>query len=95
MTVYLNQLGIVSPLGNDRASILAALIAGQRGLTQCDGYLATPTWLGMCAESAPLPPHLARFDSRNNRLLYAAAQQIAEPLEAAKALYGAHRDCAG
>ena len=53
MTVYLNQLGIVSPLGNDHASVLAALISGERGLSVCDDFLALPTYLGKCAEQQP------------------------------------------
>ena len=91
MTVYLNQLGIVSPLGNDHASVLAALISGERGLSVCDDFLALPTYLGKCAEQQPLPLHLAEFESRNNRQLYAAAQQIAPMIDAAIAQFGAER----
>jgi 3-oxoacyl-[acyl-carrier-protein] synthase-1 len=95
MPVYLNALGMINALGADLEHIAAALAradtSGVASVALAPGM--APVLLGAvrtALDQAP-PPALAHFDCRNNRLLLAAARQIAAPLEAAKQRYGAHR----
>jgi len=78
-TVYLNQLGVLCPLGNDAATVRRRLLAGDRsGLTLSDywhpGY---PSPLGQVrGDLPPLPAALAEYRCRNNQLLLAAFEQL-------------------
>jgi 3-oxoacyl-[acyl-carrier-protein] synthase-1 len=91
---FLNDLGIVCALGSGRREVAARLLAGDRsGMIWSADYLPD----GRCvvgaapAELAPLPPALAHFDCRNNRLALAALRQIEATVAALRERYGRGR----
>ena len=82
-----------SALGHGCAPMLAALQQGRSGLTPCDFADADiATWMGAVSglEAATLPPALADWDCRNNRLAWHALQVdgMLEALHAAIARFG-------
>lgn len=93
LPVYLHALGMVNALGDDVASIVAALARGEApGM----GPIATRTGTAFAGSvKAPLdvapPASLAHYDCRNNRLLLAALAQIRPAIEAARERFGAGR----
>lgn len=81
MPLYLNAMGVVSPLGTGKDEVLANLLAGDcAGMIPFDGLLRRrPTTVGRArAALAPVDPKLAELDCRNNRLLEAALDDIRE-----------------
>lgn len=94
--IYLNQLGILCALGNDRDSVGAALYAGRSGLVP-GGPAGGPEGglvgaVDTAAIALPSVAHLPPQDrSRNNQLGLAALAQIRPAVDAAIARYGAHR----
>lgn len=62
--------GLVSALGTGQAATLAALRDGRDGLRPCDFAGLALGWIGRVAgvEEHGLPPALAAFECRNNRL---------------------------
>ena len=87
-------------LGRGRDAQLQALRARRSGLRRNDFGGAVPggrldTWIGRVdgLEHAPLPPALAGWECRNNRLAWLALQQdgIAAAVAAARARHGAER----
>jgi 3-oxoacyl-[acyl-carrier-protein] synthase I len=90
----LPYLGIAAPIGIGKAAVAGALFAGSRdGIVQRDDFVPNRR-LHVGAVAAELPavaPDLARFDSRNNRLLLAALYEIAEPIQAMIRRRGRHR----
>lgn len=93
MTVYLNQLGLMSPIGNDAEQVHHAVLTGQRGLTPAERDLSSvATYVGSVNNPLPdIPAQYSQFNSRNNQLLFAAALQIEAEVHACIARYGAHR----
>lgn len=92
--LFLNDCGIVSPLGRGRPATAAALAAGRRdGLIPRDDLLPDRTvCVGAVTGDLPAPPRaLAGLNSRNNRLMLVALTEIAQSIEAAAARYGRHR----
>lgn len=94
MSVFLTDLAIINALGNGREAVLDGLLRGdQSGMAPCGPLLTGRT--GMVGRvDAGLPDileALARFDCRNNRLLAAAAEQLAGPVDALKGRYGPGR----
>ncbi|MDQ2069984.1 beta-ketoacyl-[acyl-carrier-protein] synthase family protein [Natronospira bacteriovora] len=94
MRCYLNQLGIINSLGGDRDSVLQSLLSGSRaGLNRevtllRGGRTTVAEWPG------PLPaiePPWRHYNSRNNRLLLAALNQIREAVDAAIQRHGPQR----
>jgi 3-oxoacyl-[acyl-carrier-protein] synthase I len=81
----LPYLGIAAPVGIGKAAVASALFAGRRdGIVPREDLLPGRR-LHVGAVTAELPtvaPHLSRFASRNNRLMLAALQEIAEPVQA-------------
>jgi len=80
VTLYLNDIGVVCPLGAGRDEVLARLLAADdSGMTPYEGLLTgRKTLVGRVrAELSALSPELAEFDCRNNRLLAHALDQIA------------------
>jgi 3-oxoacyl-[acyl-carrier-protein] synthase-1 len=75
----------VNGLGQDTATVLARLRAGEPGLSPLPE--GTP-FEGVCGAVTgalpPLPPALAEVDSRNNRLAHLALLELATPLAAAR-----------
>ncbi len=87
---------LVTALGRGRAATLAALQAGRSGLARRDFETAAlDTWLGVVdgVEDVALPPRLAEFDCRNNRLaeLGLRADGFAHSVREAADRYGATR----
>nr|WP_255699390.1 beta-ketoacyl-[acyl-carrier-protein] synthase family protein [Luteimonas sp. Y-2-2-4F] len=83
-------------LGGGLEAQREALDARRSGLRRNDfGRDPLDTWIGRVAgvEDAPLPPALAGWECRNNRLAWMALQRdgLPEAIEAARARHGAHR----
>lgn len=94
MTLYLNDLGILCALGNSKAEILPALLAGDRSGLQATDEFSQGRELTVGRVTGPLPeiPECHRvYDCRNNRLLLAALRQIESTVDAMIDRYGAHR----
>lgn len=92
--VYLNALGLINALGQDKVDVAARLFAGD-----CQGMVLESGWLpdrlarvGRARmELPPVPAEFSVCNTRNNRLLYQAALQIMPQIEQAKNHYGAAR----
>lgn len=92
--VYLNALGLINPLGVGKAAVGAALFEGDSsGMAPATGFLADQAvMVGKVAADLPeIPAELHRYDSRNNRMLLAAMQEIEPEIRAAIATYGPER----
>lgn len=92
--VAITQIGLCTPLGQTQEQVLARLIAGDTSAMQTSDTLLFGQSTLVAPVTAPLPAipaELAQFDCRNNQLLLAAAQQIADTVEQAKLTYGADR----
>jgi 3-oxoacyl-[acyl-carrier-protein] synthase-1 len=90
----LAALGLVNALGNGGEQVLANLLAGVApGLRPQSGWLPTGEVVVGAVELAlpEWPAELACWDSRNNRLLLAALQQIEAEVAAAIARFGRER----
>lgn len=88
MTVYLNELAMINALGRELPEIYRRLLAGDCG-GMCEEAGAV---VGRVAGALPeIPAELARYDSRNNRLLLAALEPLRARVEALAACYGRHR----
>ncbi|MGP1716148.1 MAG: beta-ketoacyl-[acyl-carrier-protein] synthase family protein [Methylophilus sp.] len=93
-SIYLSHPGIINALGSGRESIAAALWqADTSGMVDETGWIPQRTIpVGRAQGQLPdIPPHLRKFDSRNNQLLLAATLQIQAEIEAAIAQFGPHR----
>src|SRR5690242_6603394 len=94
MTLYLNALGIASPLGRGKAATATALFAGRRsGLVWRDDLVPDRrVRVGQVDDALPAVPQcMRRFDCRNNRLALAALDEIAPAVAAAARRYGPER----
>jgi len=93
--LILTATSAVSALGRGAAAHRAALLARRSGLSANDFDPAVGGWIGRVAgvESHAMPPHLARYDCRNNRLADMALHTdgFAEAVAAARDRYGADR----
>jgi 3-oxoacyl-[acyl-carrier-protein] synthase-1 len=94
VNLYLNDMGVVGPLGADKGTVLAGLLAGDgSGLTPY-GELITgrPTMIGRArADLPPLSPAFADLDCRNNRLLAHALEQVSASVAELRETLGAGR----
>lgn len=90
---FLSAPGVMTPLGCDREQLADALFAARSGLQPLAGVVPErEVWLGrVVSDGLPLPPSLAHYDCRNNRLLLAAAAQLKTVIETARARYGSER----
>lgn len=94
MMLSLTALGMVNPLGRDKAEVSANLFAGSRaGLVMRDDLLAErPVRVGPVTWPLPaVPDRLRDFDCRNNRLAMSALEQIEPEIAAARQRYGPDR----
>ncbi|MBF6568210.1 MAG: beta-ketoacyl-ACP synthase [Candidatus Binataceae bacterium] len=83
MKVYLNALGLITPLGRDKAEVARNLFKGSRaGLIERTDLLPDrAVQVGAVPWTPPeLPARLAHLECRNNRLALAALQQIEAPI---------------
>jgi 3-oxoacyl-[acyl-carrier-protein] synthase I len=94
MTAYLNALGVICALGNDKTEVARKLFAGDTSGMLDDGGWVTDRRLPVAAVQGTLPevpPHLSQHGTRNNRLLLAAALQIEADIQQAISRYGVGR----
>ena len=94
MTLYLNAMGVVGPLGANPADVLKNLLAGDAtGMVPFEGLLTErSTTIGRArAELIPVADELAELDCRNNRLLARALDDIREPVAALREQLGPAR----
>ena len=93
MRLYVNDCGVICPLGADAASVADSLAAGRRGLSPHAGLIAGRVVQVGAVTTAlpPAPPQAAAWDCRNNRLMLAALLQIAPQIEAAASRHGRDR----
>ncbi len=94
MTAYLNALGLICALGSGKREIAARLFSGDGGGMAPSMRAVAGRQLPVGAVSAALPAlpeHLDHCDTRNNRLLLAAALEIETPIRQALERYGAAR----
>ena len=94
MNLYLNDMGVISPIGAGKADVLAHLLAADGDAMEPYVGLLTgrSTMIGRVREELPAAPaELADLDCRNNRLLAHALDQIAEPIADLRDAFGADR----
>jgi 3-oxoacyl-[acyl-carrier-protein] synthase-1 len=94
MTTYLNALGVVCSLGAGKQAVAEALFnAADHGLRELAGWVPLQTLpVGYASATLPgLSDELSHWDTRNNRLLLLAAQEIEAELRRAIARFGAER----
>ena len=71
MKFHLNALGVINPLGRGKLEVARGLFGGSRaGLVPRDDLVPDRSVrVGVVEGELPaVPPHLAHFDCRNNRL---------------------------
>jgi 3-oxoacyl-[acyl-carrier-protein] synthase-1 len=91
---YINAVGVINALGNDRDSVRAALLRGDTA-----GMRPEPGWaidgiprVGKARGPLPeVPSTLIKYDCRNNRLLLAALAQIRTDVDRAIEIFGRDR----
>jgi 3-oxoacyl-[acyl-carrier-protein] synthase I len=84
MKVYLNALGLITPIGRGKDDVAFNLFKGSRdGLIERTDLLPhRAARVGMVPWTLPeLPVHLSHLECRNNRLALAALDQIAEAVK--------------
>lgn len=94
MKLYLNDLGILSAVGNKGSEILSRLQTGDRsGLVKTDEYSpGQPFYVGAVEAGLPeIEEKYGVYDCRNNRLLLAALDQIQATVDKMIRNYGADR----
>jgi 3-oxoacyl-[acyl-carrier-protein] synthase I len=94
MTAYLNALGLICALGDDRASVARTLFCGDTSCMRTESGWVPERELPVASVKSALPPmpaEMARHDSRNNQLLLAAALQIETDIQQAIKRYGHDR----
>jgi 3-oxoacyl-[acyl-carrier-protein] synthase-1 len=94
VTLYLNDVGVVSALGAGKAEVLRRLLACDQSGMVPYGPLLTGRSTVVAAVSTPLralPPELAELDCRNNRLLATALDEIAPTVAALRDQLGPKR----
>ncbi|ATO35432.1 3-oxoacyl-[acyl-carrier-protein] synthase 2 [Dickeya dianthicola] len=93
--IYIHSVGLLNALGNDADDIVRNLAAGRAPGMRPDSHWllqGKTCWTGnVLADLPAVPPHLADHDSRNNRLLLAALEQIRPQVDEAMARFGADR----
>jgi 3-oxoacyl-[acyl-carrier-protein] synthase-1 len=93
MKFFLNDLGMLSAVGNNPAEILQRLQAGDRtGLQLSEEYSSHPVYVGEVNADLPvIESKYSVYDCKNNRLLLAALNQIQGSVDSVIARYGADR----
>ncbi len=94
MNLYLNDMGVIGPIGAGKADVLARLLAADgSGMEPYVGLLTgRSTVIGRVRDRLPATrSDLAELDCRNNRLLARALDQIAEPIADLRDTFGADR----
>ncbi|AWH88880.1 beta-ketoacyl-[acyl-carrier-protein] synthase family protein [Limnobaculum parvum] len=92
--IYFSAAGMTNALGHSLEQISENLAQGKSGLKPSTDWLLNqkPTWIGeVCAPLPEVPVELAQHNSRNNRLLMAALEQIRPQLDATIRQFGSAR----
>jgi len=92
MTLYLNDLGLLSAIGNSKSEVLKRLLAGDRsGLISSDEF-GTRCMVGAITADLPeIEKRYSIYNCRNNRLLLAALAQIEPTVNDMKTRFDAGR----
>jgi len=94
MRLYIEALGLATPLGRGKAAVAEALFAGSRhGLVWRDEFLpGRRVRVGVVEGELPdVPKRLRAYACRNNRLALAALDEIARAIAGAIAVFGPSR----
>lgn len=94
MTAYLNALGLICALGDDRQSVARTLFAGDASCMRTEsGWIPDRSLpvAGVKSLLPTIPAALGQQSSRNNQLLLAAALQIEPDIQQAITRYGRGR----
>jgi len=94
VSTYLSDVAIINALGSGSEAVLENLLRGeQSGMHACGPLLTGRSGVvgRVAGELAALPPELAEYDCRNNRLLAATATQLESAIEALKSRFGPSR----
>jgi 3-oxoacyl-[acyl-carrier-protein] synthase I len=94
MKFYLNDLGMVSPVGDSKAETLKRILSSDRtGLALTERLvIGNPVYVGEVRAKLPLIDKIhSVYDCRNNRLLLAALDQIKGTVDDAIRRFGADR----
>lgn len=94
--LLLSAFTVVNALGRGKAATYNALHSRQSGLQRRSlSFADLDTHVGEVAglDNVSLPPHLAHYDCRNNRLAYLSLQQdgFEQAIARARERYGSHR----
>ena len=86
---FLQDCGIIAPIGRGQSAVAAALATGKRGLRR---HETANTWVGAIDADLPgLDASLSGFDCRNNRLMAVAVAEITDSVAQAAAKFGRDR----
>jgi len=91
---YINDIGMINSLGAEPQIIYEKITsADQSSLQSSEAYhQGSPSYIGeITSPLKEIPENLKIHQSRNNKILIAAAEQIRQTVESFKAKYGAHR----
>ena len=94
MTLYLNDIGVIGPLGAGKRDVLENLLAGNgAGMEPYEGLLTGRTTMvgRVRGELPPAPAELAELDCRNNRLLGQALDEVRPAVARLRAELGPKR----
>ncbi|MEQ1527893.1 MAG: beta-ketoacyl-[acyl-carrier-protein] synthase family protein [Methylococcales bacterium] len=92
MTLFLNDVGLLCAVGNNKAEVLRRLLSGDRsGMSATAEFGPTCVVGAVQAELPELPARFNIYNCRNNRLLLAALSQIDATVQAMIAQFGADR----
>ena len=93
MKLYLNDLGLLSAVGNNREEILQRIRSGDRsGLVLTEAFSSRPVYLGEVRASLPvIETQYSVYDCKNNQLLLAALSQIQGTVDKMIKRFGANR----
>jgi 3-oxoacyl-[acyl-carrier-protein] synthase-1 len=94
VTLYLNDIGVIGPLGAGKGEVLENLLAGDGSGMAPFGDLLTgrTTLVGRARGTLPAVPHeLADLDCRNNRLLQRALDEVGPTVAELKSAVGPAR----
>jgi 3-oxoacyl-[acyl-carrier-protein] synthase-1 len=94
VTLYLNDIGVIGPLGAGKRDVLENLLAGNgAGMEPYEGLLTGRTTIvgRVRGELPPAPAELAELDCRNNRLLAHALDEVRPAVAGLRAELGPKR----
>jgi 3-oxoacyl-[acyl-carrier-protein] synthase-1 len=93
--IFLNSVGVINAIGNEHVDMRNNLLQGlSPGMHETGKWLncGRSTFIGEVTDPLPpLPEAFAKFDCRNNRLLFAVLEQIKETVDDFVMRYGSTR----